>query len=100
MKSKSQKRKKQNHRKKSRVVSKLIYTVLAAVVIGGLVYTINFGGAASNPPPDVIPAGSLSAASDFHNFGRISMRNGRVSHRYTLANSGTEPALIRKLYSS
>ena len=45
-------------------------------------------------------AGRLSAAQTKFSFGPISMARGKVTHRYPITNSGTEPILIRKLYTS
>lgn len=44
--------------------------------------------------------GTLSAASTFYDFGRVSMRDGVVTYPFRLRNTGSEPALIRKLYTS
>ncbi len=45
-------------------------------------------------------AGSLTAAETKFNFGQISMARGKVTHRYPIRNVGTEPLLIRKLFTS
>jgi len=45
-------------------------------------------------------AGRLSAAQTKFSFGPISMARGKVTHRYPITNSGTEPIVIRKLYTS
>ena len=45
-------------------------------------------------------AGSLAAAETKFSFGQISMTRGKVTHRYPIRNVGTEPLLIRKLYTS
>lgn len=44
--------------------------------------------------------GTLQAARDFHDFGRISMRNGKVSVRYPVRNDSGAPALVQQLYTS
>ena len=44
--------------------------------------------------------GRLAAAETKFNFGQISMARGKVSHRYPIRNMGTEPLLIRKMYTS
>ena len=36
----------------------------------------------------------------FFDFGRISMANGQVSHRYTIRNSGSTPLTITKMFTS
>lgn len=45
-------------------------------------------------------AGRLSAAQTKFSFGPISMARGKVTHRYPITNTGTEPIVIRKLYTS
>ncbi len=92
--------KKAGGRKKSGVKSKLLLLALVGVLAGALLFTFNFGGAGSNPAPDVIPGGTLTVTDDFYDFGRISMKDGKVSHSFRLHNTGSEPALIRKLYTS
>ena len=86
--------------KKSRAKSRLLLLALLGVLAGALFFTFNFGGAGSNPAPDVIPGGGLTVADDFYDFGRISMKDGKVSRSFQLNNTGSEPALIRKLYTS
>ena len=100
MKSKHSNKKKAGGRKRSRAKAKLFYFVLVGALAGALVLFVTVGGAGNNRAPEVIPSGSLAVAKDFHNFGSISMRDGKVAHTFRLRNSGTEPALIRKLYTS
>lgn len=45
-------------------------------------------------------AGRLAAAETRFSFGQISMARGKVTHRYPIRNVGTEPLLIRKMYTS
>jgi len=45
-------------------------------------------------------AGALSASETNFDFGSISMARGKVTHRYWIRNTGTEPILIRKMYTS
>jgi len=45
-------------------------------------------------------AGRLTAADTKFSFGPISMARGKVTHRYPIKNAGTEPLLIRKIYTS
>ena len=42
----------------------------------------------------------LTAAQMKFSFGPISMARGKVTHRYPITNTGTEPVVIRKLYTS
>jgi hypothetical protein len=100
MKSKHRNKRKNAGRKRSRAKAKLFYFVLIGALAGALVLFVTVGGAGNNRAPDIIPGGSLAAAEDFHNFGSISMRDGKVAHTFRLKNPGAEPALIRKLYTS
>jgi len=43
---------------------------------------------------------ALTSESAFFDFGRISMANGKVSHRYSIRNSGSTPLTITKLFTS
>ena len=45
-------------------------------------------------------SGRLTAAQTKFSFGPISMARGKVKHRYPITNAGTEPIVIRKLYTS
>ena len=45
-------------------------------------------------------AGRLAAVETKFSFGSISMAGGKVTHRYWIRNDGTEPLLIRKMYTS
>lgn len=45
-------------------------------------------------------AGRLTTTQPKFSFGPISMARGKVTHRYPITNSGTEPILVRKLYTS
>ena len=45
-------------------------------------------------------AGRLTATETKFSFGPISMARGKVKHRYLITNGGTEPVVIRKLYTS
>lgn len=100
MKRKQRKSKKAGERKKSTAKSKLLLLAIVGVLAGAFLFTFNFGGAGSNPAPDVIPGGNLTVTDDFYDFGRISMKDGKVSRSFRLQNTGSEPALIRKLYTS
>ena len=45
-------------------------------------------------------AGTLMALATKFNFGSVSMARGKVTHRYSIRNTGTDPLLIRKMYTS
>ena len=44
--------------------------------------------------------GILTAEESSFNFGNISMAAGKVSHTFRIKNSGTEPIIISKIYTS
>ena len=44
--------------------------------------------------------GELTAEETFHDFGNISMKNGKVSYSFKVKNAGLETAIVRKLYTS
>jgi len=48
----------------------------------------------------VSTSGTLTAFATKFNFGSIPMSGGKVTHRYWIKNAGTEPLLIRKMYTS
>ena len=46
------------------------------------------------------PAGELNALVRNLDFGSVSMAGGKVTHRYSIRNTGTERILIRKMFTS
>lgn len=95
---------------KSQVSTKMkvvIGACAAILVLGGLIISA-MPQPASNVPKTVASrstasansAGGLSAPETKFNFGSISMATGKVTHRYWIRNAGTEPILIRKMYTS
>lgn len=77
----------------------LVVAVIAILALGIIWY------AAPSPhstPAKVnsAPAATLSTDEPVHDFGTISMAKGKVSHVFQLKNSGTEPVLITKIYTS
>lgn len=49
----------------------------------------------SNAPESTLKAQELS-----FDFGTISMAKGNVTHAYTVTNTGTEPVIVKKVYTS
>ena len=78
------------------------------LVVGGLVIAAKPGPVKKTPTAVEMvkassagnSAGRLTAAQTKFSFGPISMARGKVTHRYPITNSGTEPIVIRKLYTS
>lgn len=52
--------------------------------------TAHIGGATS----------TLSASETAYDFGSISMAKGKVTHRFAVKNTGAEPILVQKIYTS
>lgn len=77
------------------------------VALGGLIVAAQPGPAAKAPTAVELvrasapnSAGRLVADKTKFSFGPISMARGKVTHRYPIKNAGTEPVLIRKMYTS
>lgn len=105
-KQRKQKNRKENSRgRNAQAKGKLLYLAVIGVLVAALVAIVGFNGAGfsgagGNSAPEVMPQGTLTTDGDFHNFGNVSMGNGKVSYTFRLKNPGTEPALIRKLQTS
>lgn len=100
MKRRQDNKKKHSGRKRSGANAKFFYFAFFGALVGGVLVIAALAGTGGNPAPEIIPGGSLTTDRDFHNFGRISMRNGKVAHTFRLKNTGSEAALIQKLYTS
>ena len=77
------------------------------VVIGGLIIASRPDTVTSKPvivqtptPGTASSAGGLAALRTKFDFGSISMAGGKVTHRFPIRNTGTEPILIHKMYTS
>ena len=81
--------------------------VLIAITVTVIVYGIY----TSQPKPRVVQsqpaaeyklaaAGPLTSFQQTFNFGTISMAGGKVSHTYTINNSGTNTVRVTKLFTS
>ena len=78
------------------------------LALGGLIIAAQPGPA--KPTPTAVEmvradaanksAGRLTTTQTKFSFGSISMARGKVTHRYPITNAGTEPVVIRKLYTS
>lgn len=52
------------------------------------------------PEAEANTTSALSLTEDTFDFGTISMRNGKVSHRFEIKNNGIEAVTIKKVYTS
>lgn len=77
----------------------IIGIVLTLLIIGGLIYFAgDKNGKTSEAKKGV--AGSLIATDIFYDFGSISMKNGNVSRIFSIKNTGAQPIMIEKVYTS
>jgi len=78
------------------------------LVLGGLIVAARPGPATNSPTAvELVRASAasnsssrLTATQTKFSFGPISMARGKVKHRYPITTTGTEPVVIRKLYTS
>ncbi len=75
------------------------------LILGGIIVFVAVGflllnGDKNNPRNKISSASALSALETNFDFGTISMKNGKVSHKYEVKNSGAEPLIIEKVYTS
>lgn len=63
---------------------------------------LGYGFVRNNTTPASAEAstGVLAAEEAFYDFGTITMKDGNVSHEYTVTNNGSEPVTIEKVYTS
>lgn len=99
----SHKKNKSKPRRKSRRISKML-PVAIAIALSIAVFTwvlpaLNDSGSPSLQQTALM-TGTLQATQTFHDFGRISMKNGKVSHLFRVKNNSSSPARIEKLYTS
>ncbi|MEK7180981.1 MAG: DUF1573 domain-containing protein [Patescibacteria group bacterium] len=70
--------------------------MIVFVLVGFLILNGGGSGSKNNAPS----ASVLSALEEKFDFGTIAMKNGKVSHKFPVKNSGTEPLVIGKVYTS
>jgi len=84
---------------------------LLLVLIAITVIVIGYGILRSKPKPGVpetqsaaqyqlARGGPLTTSEQMFNFGNVSMAAGRVSHTYTVRNTGATPVTVTKLFTS
>lgn len=71
-----------------------------AVASQGATPATAVAAAATESPGAQGTTGSLTAMQKKFNFKSISMANGKVTHRYPIRNTGTEPIVVSKMYTS
>ncbi|MBI4128729.1 MAG: DUF1573 domain-containing protein [Parcubacteria group bacterium] len=77
--------------------------ILTVLVVGAVLWGAR-GAARTNRSADTqsntSAPGSLVTEEKEFDFGKVSMAAGRVSHPFTVRNTGVEPLTIQKLYTS
>lgn len=92
----------------SRNTKIIVGAAVVILVLGGVIIAAQPGPIENTPTAvemvradtAINSAGRLTAAETQFGFGSISMASGKVTHRYPIKNVGTEPLLIRKIYTS
>lgn len=89
---------------------KMLYTLIAVTAIVILLGIYISQENAAQPKPDAnrpvatasasAAVGALASPGPFHDFGKISMAAGNVSHRFTIENTGGSAITVTKLYTS
>lgn len=91
----------------SRNTKIIVSAGVGILILGGLIIAAQPGPVTKSPTAVELvrasagnSAGRLTAAQTKFSFGPVSMARGKVTHRYPITNAGTEPVVIRKLYTS
>lgn len=79
----------------------------AILVLGGVIIASRPQAVTSKPeaielqaPGPASSTSRLAAMRTKFDFGSISMAGGKVTHRYPIRNTGTQPIVVRKIYTS
>ncbi len=78
----------------------VVLLALAGLIVAARPGTAPAPASRSAPAAEARSQGTLSAREARHDFGAISMAAGKVTHRFEIRNTGVEPVLIRKMYTS
>ncbi|MBI4081000.1 MAG: DUF1573 domain-containing protein [Candidatus Lambdaproteobacteria bacterium] len=79
----------------------LYLAVIGVLAIAGVaVFAFGDRGTGASAQQVAAATGTLATTETFFDFGRISMKNGKVRHRYALRNDSGVPALVKQLYTS
>jgi Protein of unknown function (DUF1573) len=85
-----------------RTLNRLFVAGFAALAIAAVAFLAmgNRQSGGASPEQVASATGTLSAAQTFHDFGQVSMRDGKISYRYTVRNDSDAPALVEQIYTS
>ena len=79
--------------------SKIIIGIVVVLVLGAIVWLARPNAKSTDEPIAIGPTVLTVTETNF-DFGTISMAKGKVSHKYSVTNTGIEPVTVYKLYSS
>lgn len=77
---------------------KLLIIFAAAAVVLAVVFLAQKNGGDENTSK--YSASALTAFENFFDFQTVSMKDGKVSHKFEIKNEGEEPVRIEKVYTS
>ena len=86
--------------KKKEKIKNLLPWGIGLTFLAGLIIFFILGKSNGQPDRAIYSASVLSAVENTFDFNAISMKNGKVSHRFELKNDGEEPVFIEKAYTS
>ena len=79
----------------------IIGVLLSVLVLMGLIWVARPDSSNDNTATLVESAGVLAVEeSDMYSFGTISMAEGKVKHQFKMKNTGNEPVIVDKIYTS
>jgi hypothetical protein len=74
--------------------------LLWTITIVGIFAFLIVIGKPNSSKSETVSSGKLSAVQTNHDFGTVSMKDGKVSNVYEIKNSSDKPLTITKLYTS
>jgi len=74
--------------------------IFGGIIVFVLVGFLLLNGGGKGPSSSVSSASILSALETNFDFGSIAMKDGKVAHKFPVKNSGAEPLVIEKVYTS
>ncbi|MEK7615964.1 MAG: DUF1573 domain-containing protein [Patescibacteria group bacterium] len=82
-------------------MNKLIIVIVSILVLGAIVWYARPGAKGTSDPTETPTGPSILTSSEMkYDFGTISMKDGNISHLFTVTNTGTEAVTVSKLYTS
>ena len=78
----------------------IIYAGFAALFIGALIFIVSDSKVDTEIKVPTASAGVLSVPNNNFNFGVLEMKDGKVTHNFEVRNDGSEPVVVKKVYTS